>query len=78
MRQGYNATVMAYGQTGAGKTFTMEGSLGSREARGIMPRAIDEIFGYIARRCARHRPALAPALHSGEAGCQAAQWHVGR
>ena len=50
--QGYNATVFAYGQTGTGKTFTMEGfSEGSSgvEARGIIPRAIEQIFGHIQR-----------------------------
>jgi hypothetical protein len=38
--QGYNGTIFAYGQTGAGKTFTMFGpDLGSPELRGIIPRA---------------------------------------
>jgi kinesin family protein 3/17 len=48
--QGYNATIFAYGQTGTGKTFTMEGynSAGANvEARGIIPRAIEQIFGHI-------------------------------
>lgn len=46
---GYNATIFAYGQTGTGKTFTMEGFNrdGSVEARGIIPRAIEQIFGHI-------------------------------
>lgn len=50
--QGYNATIFAYGQTGTGKTFTMEGfnSEGSSvEARGIIPRAIEQVFGHIQR-----------------------------
>ena len=49
--QGYNATIFAYGQTGTGKTFTMEGfnREGSVEARGIIPRAIEQIFGHIQR-----------------------------
>lgn len=49
--QGYNATIFAYGQTGTGKTFTMEGfnKEGSIEARGIIPRAIEQIFGHIQR-----------------------------
>jgi hypothetical protein len=38
---GYNATVFAYGQTGAGKTYTMFGEPGSP---GIGPRTIDELF----------------------------------
>ena len=49
--QGYNATIFAYGQTGTGKTFTMEGfnKEGSVEDRGIIPRAIEQIFGHIQR-----------------------------
>ncbi|KAK0340725.1 hypothetical protein LTR94_029310, partial [Friedmanniomyces endolithicus] len=44
--QGYNATIFAYGQTGSGKTYTMEGfnREGNIEARGIIPRAIEQIF----------------------------------
>ncbi|KAJ1400249.1 P-loop containing nucleoside triphosphate hydrolase protein, partial [Ochromonadaceae sp. CCMP2298] len=68
---GYNATIFAYGQTGTGKTFTMEGFTRDRdrnsgmsgignsgdrgrdmdrealEVRGIIPRAIEQIFGHI-------------------------------
>jgi kinesin family protein 3/17 len=47
--QGYNATIFAYGQTGAGKTYTMEGfnRSGNVEERGIIPRAIEQIFSHI-------------------------------
>jgi Cdc6-like AAA superfamily ATPase len=47
--EGYNATIFAYGQTGTGKTFTMEGFKYSLtdESRGIIPRAIEDIFKYI-------------------------------
>ena len=69
--QGYNAAIIAYGQTGTGKTYTMEGSmsggaavgasivngggangggLGSGlegEGRGVIPRAIEDIFAAI-------------------------------
>jgi len=38
---GYNVTMFAYGQTGAGKTFTMYGVPGKL---GTAPRTIDEIF----------------------------------
>lgn len=40
---------MAYGQTGTGKTFTMEGfKYNSLDpSRGIIPRAIEEIFKFI-------------------------------
>eukprot|EP00282_Hemiselmis_andersenii_P038986 CAMPEP_0169428776 /NCGR_PEP_ID=MMETSP1042-20121227/1507_1 /TAXON_ID=464988 /ORGANISM="Hemiselmis andersenii, Strain CCMP1180" /LENGTH=616 /DNA_ID=CAMNT_0009538969 /DNA_START=18 /DNA_END=1865 /DNA_ORIENTATION=- len=43
---GYNATIIAYGQTGTGKTYTMEGEPEPR-TRGIIPRATEEMFGYI-------------------------------
>jgi hypothetical protein len=47
--EGYNSTIFAYGQTGTGKTFTMEGFTYSSTdiLRGIIPRSIDEIFNYI-------------------------------
>lgn len=38
---GYNVTLFAYGQTGAGKTFTMAGKPG---ALGVCPRTIQEVF----------------------------------
>jgi len=46
---GFNATIMAYGQTGTGKTFTMEGfGVNNLDPnRGIIPRSIDEIFKFI-------------------------------
>eukprot|EP01028_Stygiella_incarcerata_P011389 TRINITY_DN6437_c1_g1_i1.p1 TRINITY_DN6437_c1_g1~~TRINITY_DN6437_c1_g1_i1.p1 ORF type:complete len:1007 (-),score=355.63 TRINITY_DN6437_c1_g1_i1:282-3302(-) len=44
--EGYNATIFAYGQTGTGKTYTMEGKLNSSEC-GIIPRATEEIFDFI-------------------------------
>ena len=40
--RGYNATLMAYGQTGAGKTHTL-GSI-QPDTVGIIPRALGEIF----------------------------------
>ncbi|CAN1333071.1 Kinesin-like protein KIN-UA [Linum perenne] len=42
---GYNGTVMAYGQTGTGKTYTV-GQLGEEDmaARGIMVRAMEDIL----------------------------------
>lgn len=42
--KGYNATVMAYGQVGAGKTFTMTGDMKVYVHRGIIARAIHRIF----------------------------------
>lgn len=44
---GFNATIFAYGQTGAGKTYSMEGKLGSPH-RGIVPRTVEHIFETIA------------------------------
>ena len=47
--EGYNSTIFAYGQTGTGKTFTMEGFTYDQydESRGIIPRTIEDIFAYI-------------------------------
>ncbi|MGH0166759.1 UNVERIFIED_CONTAM: hypothetical protein FKN15_051776 [Acipenser sinensis] len=45
--EGYNVTVFAYGQTGSGKTYTIGGGhvvSSSDEEKGIIPRAIQEIF----------------------------------
>ncbi|CAM6052281.1 unnamed protein product [Sphagnum compactum] len=46
--EGYNGTVMAYGQTGTGKTFTL-GRLGEEDCsdRGIMVRAMEDILADI-------------------------------
>ena len=42
--EGYNGTVLCYGQTGAGKTFTMSGSTQNYKYRGLIPRAISQVF----------------------------------
>ncbi|KAJ3144872.1 Kinesin-like protein kif9 [Irineochytrium annulatum] len=47
---GYNGTVMAYGQTGAGKTFTMTGATENYKHRGLIPRAISHVFREVAER----------------------------
>lgn len=44
---GYNVCIFAYGQTGAGKTFTMEGT---DEARGVNFRTLEELFHIIEER----------------------------
>ena len=44
--EGYNGTIFAYGQTGTGKTFTMEGKK-TEEDKGIIPRAFDQVFASI-------------------------------
>ncbi|KFW85830.1 Kinesin-like KIF21B, partial [Manacus vitellinus] len=51
--EGYNATVLAYGQTGAGKTYTMGTGFDmsiSEEEQGIIPRAIGHLFSGIEER----------------------------
>eukprot|EP00392_Amoebophrya_sp_AT5.2_P008267 g8286.t1 len=47
---GYNTTILAYGQTGTGKTYTMEGFCydSNDERRGIIARCMDTIFHTIA------------------------------
>ena len=52
--EGYNGTMFAYGQTGCGKTHTMMGPAHAldpesteRDLRGIIPRAVRHIFGFI-------------------------------
>lgn len=52
--EGFNCTIFAYGQTGTGKTYTMqgesskslEGGLLSRDA-GVIPRSIRQIFDHL-------------------------------
>ena len=49
LMSGYNSTIFAYGQTGTGKTYTMEGFSykHSSPKKGLIPRAIENIFKYI-------------------------------
>lgn len=51
--EGFNGTIFAYGQTGTGKTYSMDGA-NHGEHRGIMPRAFDHIFEYIAANSDSH------------------------
>lgn len=42
---GYNGTVFAYGQTGAGKSYTMMGtSIEDDSGKGVIPRIVEQIF----------------------------------
>ena len=44
---GYNGTIFAYGQTGAGKTHTMEGKPDPPNQRGIIPHSFYHIFEHV-------------------------------
>ncbi|RWS00800.1 kinesin heavy chain-like protein, partial [Dinothrombium tinctorium] len=44
---GYNGTIMAYGQTSSGKTFTMDGVVGDAHLGGIVPRLVGELFDHV-------------------------------
>lgn len=46
---GFNGTIFAYGQTGTGKTYTMEGVFNHPECRGVIPNSFEHIFSHIAR-----------------------------
>ena len=48
--EGKHAAAFAYGQTGTGKTYTMQGT---SEHAGVIPRAIHDVFAYIAHRSDR-------------------------
>ncbi|KAG1371623.1 Kinesin-like protein KIN-5A [Cocos nucifera] len=58
--EGYNCTIFAYGQTGTGKTYTMEG--GGRKTKngefpsdaGVIPRAVRQIFDILEVQCAEY------------------------
>uniref|UniRef100_A0A383WJD2 Kinesin motor domain-containing protein n=1 Tax=Tetradesmus obliquus TaxID=3088 RepID=A0A383WJD2_TETOB len=43
VHQGFNATILAYGASGSGKTYTM---LGNRDSPGLANRIIDELFAF--------------------------------
>ena len=47
MLKGFNGTIFAYGQTGAGKSHTMEGLVDPPEQRGIIPNSFKHIFEHI-------------------------------
>lgn len=47
--QGFNGTIFAYGQTGTGKTYTMQGQWLDTEKRGIIPNSFEHIFTHISR-----------------------------
>lgn len=47
--EGYNGTIFAYGQTGTGKTYTMEGIRNKLDERGVIPNSFSHIFTHISR-----------------------------
>lgn len=42
--EGFNGTILAYGQTASGKTYTMQGDLDFPDEEGIIPRTINMLF----------------------------------
>ena len=46
---GYNGTVLAYGQTSSGKTYTMQGEMDEEIKQGIIPRMINHVFKFICK-----------------------------
>ena len=42
--EGYSGAVLCYGQTGAGKTFTMTGAQSDYKYRGIIPRVLSSLY----------------------------------
>eukprot|EP00929_Paragymnodinium_shiwhaense_P070356 TRINITY_DN3563_c1_g1_i1.p1 TRINITY_DN3563_c1_g1~~TRINITY_DN3563_c1_g1_i1.p1 ORF type:complete len:1077 (+),score=366.82 TRINITY_DN3563_c1_g1_i1:258-3488(+) len=51
---GFNSTIFAYGQTGAGKTHTMVNNRSEEKDRGIIPRISDDLFRRIAELQQQH------------------------
>lgn len=47
--EGFNGTIFAYGQTGTGKTYTMQGEKNDPESRGVIPNSFEHIFQHISR-----------------------------
>lgn len=47
--QGFNGTIFAYGQTGTGKTHTMQGVSDEPDMRGVIPNSFHHIFTLISR-----------------------------
>uniref|UniRef100_A0A8D0DNC5 Kinesin-like protein n=1 Tax=Salvator merianae TaxID=96440 RepID=A0A8D0DNC5_SALMN len=46
---GFNGTIFAYGQTGTGKTYTMQGLWAEPDQRGVIPLSFEHIFTHISR-----------------------------
>ena len=62
---GYNGTVFAYGQTSSGKTHTMFGPddyIDVPDEWGIVPKAMQDLFEFVARYARAHAPTRAPSI----------------
>ena len=59
---GFNCTLFAYGQSGAGKTFTMEGPEHTGPLAGLTPRIVHEIFEKIKAKTNRANGSIAFAV----------------
>lgn len=44
---GWNGSILTYGQTSSGKTFTMQGSMVKKKLKGIVPRLVNSLFQFI-------------------------------
>lgn len=59
--EGFNATILAYGQTGAGKTFTMGSNFSPKDdprGNGIIPRLVEDVLAQIETLSAANRCVL--------------------
>jgi kinesin family protein 3/17 len=45
--EGFNSTIFAYGQTGCGKSYTMQGYTSSNDLKGVIPNSFAHIFEFI-------------------------------
>lgn len=62
--EGYNGTIFCYGQTGTGKTHTMEGKDFPEEERGILPHAFHHVFASIEKVCCGRFTKLRRLFHA--------------
>ena len=51
--EGFNGALLAYGQAGSGKTYTLQGEY---EEEGLIPRIIDFMFAHIGKKKAEVPP----------------------
>lgn len=59
---GYNSCIMAYGQTGTGKTFTMMGDRHVKENEGVIPRALQQVFAVVNARQLTYKDTLSVSM----------------